>query len=68
MSASPGALGLLWLWAIVTDLGPAGQGHRLTIEWTVDLWRLDQSAVVAAGGGAGPMITMRRRLGRGMDA
>jgi hypothetical protein len=55
MSACPGALGLLWLWATVTDLGPAGQGHRLTIEWTVDLWRLDQSAVVAAGSGAGPM-------------
>jgi hypothetical protein len=32
----------------------AGQDHRLAIEWTVDLWQLDQSAVVAADGGAGP--------------
>ena len=24
MNASPGAAGLLWLWAVVTELGPGG--------------------------------------------
>jgi hypothetical protein len=43
MSARPGALGLLWLWATATDLGPGGEPEaadpapRLTIEWTAEM-------------------------------
>jgi hypothetical protein len=33
-------------------IGPVGPGRYLAIEWTVDLWQLDQSAVLSGGSSA----------------